>query len=457
MKIREFLNHVCEQIKYEPIRKEISEEIENHLIEAKENYKLEGMKEEEAEETAIQQMGNAEEIGKKLNKIHRPKLDWKLVLLTIILIIFGGLVTFTRASNCYHYMDDTGRLPYHASMFQYIATVLTGLILGVIFYFLDYRKILKFSNHLYILATFLLIFTEKFGFQVNGSTSHISIYGFNIYAPMLAVILYLLAFIGFVQKINPNKNLKMRFLEKRKICISLDIFKIIILSEISLFLLLIIATVPAVILGMVYLIIATVKLLECTKNRKICIAILWGVSSMLGIVFMIFVLPIAWERLIVSFHPEQDPKGGGWIGVNQKMVLESANLFGEADNMSNALNVFDEGTNFAFISILAHYGWVVSGGMVIAIVAFSIKLMMNVVKIKDMYGKLLIVGISSLFILQSVFNLLMNLNLGIKSNVNIPFISYGRQELILNMLCLGLVLSVYRRKDILVKVSKQVV
>lgn len=451
MQIREFLNNVCEQIKYKPIRGEIAQEIENHLKETTESLVLEGLTEKEAEQKAINQMGNAEEIGKKLNQIHRPKLDWKLLLLTVILLAFGGLVTFTRAVNCYDYIDEKGVFPYYATMPQYIVTLTVGAVLSIGVYFMDYRKLLKMPKTLYGLATVLLIFARMSGYQVNELKAYISILGRVGYTPALAVPLYILAFIGFLQKIDTNKNLKIAFLEK-EIKVNLDVLKIIVLSAISLIVLECVpATVLMFILGTIYLVIATVKLLESKINRKIYLAILWGIPLVLGLTFIIFAMPMLGNRLIVSFVPEQDPAGGGWVGVNQKMILESANLFGEADDMSNAISMFDEGTNFAFISILAHYGWFVAIGMVIAIVFFSVKLMMSARKIKDVPGRLIVVGIAGLFILQSVFNLLMNLNLGIKSNVNIPFISYGRQDLILNMMCLALVLAVYRRKDILTK------
>ena len=70
-------------------------------------------------------------------------------------------------------------------------------------------------------------------------------------------------------------------------------------------------------------------------------------------------------------------------------------------------------------------------------------------KVKDDYGKMLIIGISCLFIFQSVFNVLMNLNLWFESGFELPFVSYGGTGLIMNMACLALVLSIYRRKDIL--------
>lgn len=454
MQIKEFLEHICEQIKYQPIRAEIAQELENHLKESKEQLISEGLTEENAEQKAISQMGNAEEIGKKLNKIHSPKLDWKLLLLTLILIIFGSLVTFTRTHNCINYANEKGVLPYYSSMSQYTFTLAVGAVLSICVYFFDYRKILKMPKTLYGVATFLILFAMLFGYQVNGSKIYLYILGNTFFMPSIAVPLYILAFIGFLQKINSNKNLEISFLQK-KFKMNLDILKIIILGGISLLILQMApATVLMLILGAIYLVLASVKLWKIKKSRKRNLAILWGIPVALGILFLVTMMPMASDRLIGSFAPEQDPKGRGWIGVNQKMILDSANLFGEAGDMSNAISLFDEGTNFAFISILAHYGWVVSVVMVIAIVFFSIKLMVNVTKIKDMAGKLTIMGISGLFILQSIFNLLMNLNLGLKTNVNIPFISYGRQDLILNMMCLALVLSVYRRKDILGKRRK---
>ena len=45
LQIKEFLNAVCEQIKYKPIRNSISEELENHIEESKENYIRDGLEE----------------------------------------------------------------------------------------------------------------------------------------------------------------------------------------------------------------------------------------------------------------------------------------------------------------------------------------------------------------------------------------------------------------------------
>lgn len=135
LQIKEFLNTVCEQIKYKPIRNSISEELENHIEESKENYIEEGMQEEEAEEKAITQMGNAEEIGKNLNKIHKPKLNWKLLIILIVLLGFGFLVAFTRASNIVTDGYDTENV-----IERYICALIAGSILAYLYILLIIQK-----------------------------------------------------------------------------------------------------------------------------------------------------------------------------------------------------------------------------------------------------------------------------------------------------------------------------
>lgn len=155
------------------------------------------------------------------------------------------------------------------------------------------------------------------------------------------------------------------------------------------------------------------------------------------------------NRLEASFNPRIDPNGVGWISMQQERVINSAKLLGPEENIGEAMQIFNQGTNQAFLSILANYGWIVSLIMVATVIIFSAKLIIDAIKIRDLYGKLLIVGISSCFILQSIFNLLMNFNLGVQMNINIPFISYDGFYLIINIIALTFILSIYRRKDII--------
>lgn len=442
MQIKEYLKSICEQIKYMPIREEISNEIEGHIIDLKQEYINDGIKEDEAEQKAIEQMGNAEEIGKKLNEIHRPRLDFKLICITIILLCFGFLVSFIRTSQILTNGNEAN------AMTKYIFFLIIGVVLGIPIYFIDYRKILKYSNILYGIASGIILWALLFGGNVNGIPHiYISPTLGSISPYTIAVPLYIISFVGFINNLKQEN--KIKILQKYNI----KLVKIIVLSVISLYLLFLIPSITsAFILGLTYLIIGTVKILEGKENKKRNILMLWGIPVTIGLILVISLLvgvPYIAERLEVTFNPASDASGMGWLGVNREIIINSAQLYGEADDMSTAIDIFDEGTNFAFISILAHYGWIVAILVTVSILLLCVKLIINAIKIKEKYGKSLIIGIGSMFILQSIFNILMNLNLWMESNYNLPFVSYGGVNLIINLMCLSLVLSVYRKKDLI--------
>ena len=294
--------------------------------------------------------------------------------------------------------------------------------------------------------------------MVNG-IPYVYITNFISFVPtVFSMPLYIIAFVGFINDLNKESKLQNTISKYVNIKINVNLLKVIILGIFSLMLFMLIPSMASAgILGLTYMILATVKIVQVRENISRNIIKLWGSVILIGIIFLTFILgvsPFRWNRLQVTINPESDPEGGGWIAINRKEIIESAKVWGEAENMSNAIDLFDEGTDSAFIALLAHYGWDVSIAIVLVIVAFSIKLILNAITIKDNYGKFLIIGISSMFILQSVFNILINLNLWIDFSINLPFISYGGANLIINIMSLALILSIYRRKDICFKYNK---
>ncbi len=62
-KIDVFLEDVAEQIQYKPIRDEIKEELAAHIEDKKEEYIWQGLDDTNAQDKAIDDMGDAVEIG----------------------------------------------------------------------------------------------------------------------------------------------------------------------------------------------------------------------------------------------------------------------------------------------------------------------------------------------------------------------------------------------------------
>ena len=93
--ISRFLDDVCEQIKYKNTHEHVSEELQCHIGELTDKYIENGMDEIEAVKKAVKQMGNPVDIGKKLDKIHRPKTEWSIISLIGVMILIGGVALFS--------------------------------------------------------------------------------------------------------------------------------------------------------------------------------------------------------------------------------------------------------------------------------------------------------------------------------------------------------------------------
>ena len=455
MQINEFLNSVCEQIKYKPIRNTIAEELKDHIEDKKEELIEMGQNEEEAEKNAVEQMGDAEIIGKELNKVHRPRLDWKLLIILVVLLIFGFVISYIITENEHtemmQYMKE-GVSEYITTnyMIKYVCFVGLGFAVGVIIYFCDYERIKNKPLILYIIATVVIILAFLFGISVNG-INFLRIGNYSIRSNTIAIPLYILAFIGFLENINEENKLTKLFKEKN-IKINANVLKLVVLSLISLLMLRLIPSSSSVIvLAITYLILATKKVVSESENKRKHLLILWGIPIIVGIVVVLFEVlanPYVLDKFISVYNPEEYKKTEGWRALNRKEIIESAQKFGEAGNMSDAIYLFDGFGNNEIISILAHFGWIPTVTLIIAVLAFSIKLVINSFKIKEKYGSLIILGIGCMFILQSIFNVLMNFNLLFGASFNLPFVTYGCGELVVNMMCLALIFAVYRKKDV---------
>ena len=455
MQINEFLNSVCEQIKYKPIRNTIAEELKDHIEDKKEELIEMGQNEEEAEKNAVEQMGDAEIIGKQLNKVHRTRLDWKLLIILVVLLIFGFVISYIITENEHtemmQYMKE-GVSEYITTnyMIKYVCFVGLGFAVGVIIYFCDYERIKNKPLILYIIATVVIILAFLFGISVNG-INFLRIGNYSIRSNTIAIPLYILAFIGFLENINEENKLTKLFKEKN-IKINSNVLKLVVLSLISLLMLSLIPSSSSVIvLAITYLILATKKVVSESENKRKHLLILWGIPIIIGTVFILFEVlanPYVLDKFISVYNPEEYKETEGWRALNRKEIIESAQKFGKAENMSDAIYLFDGFGNNEIISILAHFGWIPTVTLIIAVLAFSIKLVINSFKIKEKYGSLIILGIGCMFILQSIFNVLMNFNLLFDASFNLPFVTYGCGELVVNMMCLALIFAVYRKKDV---------
>ena len=101
-KFKDYAELVCGRLRWKKARPVVAREIETHLQDQCDALMCGGMGKEEAVDESIRQMGDAVEIGTSLDRVHRPKPSWSLLILTGILLLAGlGIHLFITYDNDY--------------------------------------------------------------------------------------------------------------------------------------------------------------------------------------------------------------------------------------------------------------------------------------------------------------------------------------------------------------------
>lgn len=420
MRLNNFLNTVCDNIKYAPVRETIKTELKEHIIEEKQNYIDNGMNDLEAEQKAISNMGSPDQISQSFNKIYRKKLDWKLLLIFIILTAINILL-FVSIS-----MKQNNDISYIVRNISYI---FIGLVLSFFIYFFNYISLKKFSIGIGIIGLLISIIN----LYLYDTHNYEILNNLHINLNILSIFAYIIAFSSFINSINSIDNANKK-----------NIIFISILSISSLVLLYLTNdTVLLYTLLAIYIILTATKLLH-SSSKKIKIITL----SLLCIILLyaIFTVTISQPHLLKRMYNND-------IEISMmRERLEKSKLIGEA-NIPQDVNTdyyYLEFSNYSYIYIIEHYGKIVGLGIIIMLLLLSIKLIFNYKQIKDKFGKFLILGLGSFIFIQMIFNLFTILGIVNFGMVNLPFITHNNASIIVYMLTISLILSIYSRKDIII-------
>ncbi|KNF07689.1 rod shape-determining protein RodA [Gottschalkia purinilytica] len=440
--ISEFLKDVCKQIKYKKIHNDISSELMVHIDEIKDEYMSDGMTEDEAVKKAVKQMGNPIEIGENLNKTHKPKTEWSIIILISMMVIAGGLVLFYLANDIAFLNTE------NISIKSYLVYIGIGIITLLTLYFFDYTRLEKYSIHIFIATIAFLFLSIHFLDDMHGFPYIIiGPIGFD---PMSVSIPFLLvSFSGLlIRWINGNIKDMLKVLGLAALAISINLaYKSLI---------------NTMILGLVFLVMITIAIMDKNfkGNKKSFLISIYGslIGAVLGFL-LLYIIPQNYrmEKLSAFLNPRKDPTGNGWIYVSIEKVLSGAKLLGKGDG----LYFYDKGfgtrftipaleSDFVFTYIVSSFGWIVGIAIVFIALLTIIRMFLTTKKIHSIYGKYIITSIIIVFSLQLTANMLMNLGLFPVMNIALPLISYSSTNFIVNMGLIGLLLGVYRRKDLII-------
>ena len=409
-----FVSEVTNHIKSKEAKSFVATELDFHLKQAKNTWIEKGLSEEVAENKAVEQMGSPIKLGQELNKLHKPKVDWFLLILLVAAMGLGFLPIIA--------LGHTNDLLMNKVIF-----VILGIATAVGIMLLDYRKLERLGWLFYTIGILILLAIKCFptGYVIGEAIIKIGPIKIDC---LMTMPFFFLAWASFFN----NSRLKFMHL------LMLYVFSLYLFSTTSILL-------PI----FIYITMVFVMLWWSKLGKKTA----WLIT-ILPILPLIIRDLFSWSavkeyriaRILGFINPARDQ----W-DLRLQEAMSSAGWFGTYGNIKSIPAAH---TDFVFASLTYYYGYVLALVLVIILSLFAVRIMNIAYKINDGYGKLLLVGGVTLFVVHFIYNVGMILGLLPRTFISLPFISYGLIPTLFHAFIMGIVLSVYRRKDMSFRMRK---
>lgn len=405
-----FLDAVTAEVRCQEVHAEIRAELHEHILSHQEGYIAANQDPDQALEAAIEQMGAPAEIGRRFDKVHRPRIEWGLLALTGLLTLVGLWVGFAGEGKPVERLGLLG----------------IGLALGAPLLFLDYRLLRKWGWPLFGATGLILLYLF--------SPWHRSPWSIRFDLPYLFLVAspHLLA-LGLTAILS-------RWDWRRRWSIPV-ILGLLLLPVLLLY------GKEIVSLSVTYTILWSVQFFAARPPKGARIA--YGALMALGGALMARAVassPFKLARLLSWLNLSRDPTGAGYHILQSLGILREGGLFGHGP-FAMPETLPEPTSDFVFPYLVHTLGW--AGGLVVLllIAAFGLRLVRASRQIREPFGASLMRLIGVILLLDGGWNLLMVVGLLPITAAPLPFIS-GDGALVYQLALMGLALGIYRRKDL---------
>lgn len=408
-RLQDYLIAVAGCIRWKKARGPLLRELESHITDQERDFVHLGMTEDEAREQAVGEMGDPVTVGIELDRLHRPKTSWGLILCVVVLLLVSiSILALSSRAQLLHQLLALGG----------------GLVAIAVLWRWDYTIIIR---HLWV---WVGLFAA--GCIVVG-----------VFSPQARRLAFLFLLIPILYAA-----LLCRLRGRGKfavIALSLLIFPLAALS----------ALLPtfssSIICGTAMLVALTSALwLGWFRVGRQAGLICMGVPTLAVSLYCVNSLthmPYVISRLTLVFRPELDPLGKGFEATVVRGVLERTPFF-RTPNIDAGLSLNEvqllhyKGLELA--NYAARFGtWIlVAAGLLIVLFAFVS--LYRISKLKSISGRLMAYPCATALVVQAAGYLFTNCGWRFMGADAFPFFTYGPGYLLIDLILVGVLLSVFR-------------
>lgn len=410
--LRGWVNSATAQMRWKRARPVAAKELADHLSDQYEAFLDEGMNEDAAAQTTAREMGDAVETGTRLDRAWRPRPDW--VMLGIVLVVAAmGLVL-------QYLLRPHNDLEWYMFFGKYAA----GAVCLLIAYFADYTILGRRCWLLYGLwVAGGLLLTQ--GPISMGKNYHLSCWVW--FFPVL------FAGILFRQRGKGTRGIGVCLLS----LLGMWFFAALAPSMAALTVLTVVSC------GMLFMAVWRGVFGRRTGGR-LALAATPVLAMALYCLFLYGTDSYIREKLAVVLFPQRDVLGNGWQGSVIQYVMFGIRYPNCEKGGFEAFVRYEGTTDLLFVSAKYCWGW----AAVLLILAAAVLLLVWGFRIArrqtGLLARSVCMGVMATFSLQTFLYVLQNCGIILIASYGLPLLSYGGTYLCQTMLLLGLLLSAQR-------------
>jgi len=355
-------------------------------------------------------------------------LDKIMIIALVCLLVFGLVVLYSAS------YQKQAQLKKNFILSQGLWIIL-GMVLVYLITITNYHSFLSIAYLIYGLHLVLLILVLLSGRTALGAQRWINIAGIGFQPSEFSKIFTVLALARMIGD-NPSRLKSKRGLIGPFLIVLVPMFLIFKQPDLG----------TAIILFPVFLAMLWVGGI---RPRYFWTIIISGL--VLLPVFWNFLKDYQKDRLLVFLNPNLDPLGAGYTINQSKIAIGSGMVFGKGwlAGTQNQLNFLPERhTDFIFSVVGEEWGFIGAGIMLFLFALLIARGLKIAETTKEISGKLIAAGLTTMLALQVIINIGMTLGLMPVVGMPLPFVSYGRSALTANLILVGLLLSVRRQRTI---------
>lgn len=349
------------------------------------------------------------------------EFDWVLFIATICLSVFGIVMIYSA----------TRTLQSNTNVIVQSGAMVLGCAAMLVTCFFDYEQLKNLVKPIYIFAVAILLLVLVFGVSGDwGARSWIRFGAIGIQPSEIAKICFIVTFSCHLSKVHDDINKPLTILG---LLLHIGVLVGLILLQ------------PDMGSVLVFLFMFICLMFVAKLSYKYILPI--GVAGVVSLPFIYkYVLSeYQQKRIQVFFNPNLDPRGRGYNVIQSKIAVGSGQLWGKGylQGTQNQMGYLPtKYTDFIFSVISEEFGFI--GALLVTAVLFFIiyKCFKTAQKADNAFGRYICVGVGAMMLFHAFENIGMCIGLMPVTGIPLPFVSYGGTSLVVNMIAIGLVLSV---------------